>query len=60
MTLIVSIVAVAAISSFSQGYIGLDNHDSNDHPLVTYGANSPVNGVNGTFYGTPGEGLNSS
>ena len=33
-------LSVAAISSYGQGQIFLDNYDSGTHPLITYGAGS--------------------
>jgi hypothetical protein len=57
--LLFSILGMAAATSFGQGYIALDNYNSNGGnggPLVTYGGGAPANGVSGPP-GTVGTGL---
>ena len=58
--LVVSILGMAAASSFGQGYIALDNYNSHSGaggPLVSYGFGAPANGISGAV-GTGG--LNST
>ena len=55
-------LAVAAVTSYGQGYITLDNYYSfagSGGPLVTYGAGVAANGVSGAL-GTVGAGLDSN
>src|ERR1017187_6075214 len=40
-------LATAAVTSYGQGYITLDNY--NGGPLLTYGAGVPANGVSGAL-----------
>jgi len=49
-TLILGVLGLAAsvATTYGQGFITLDNYDSNAHPLVTYGA-----GIPGEIPGTP-------
>jgi hypothetical protein len=63
-SLLLGIVGLAAgvAASYGQGYIVLDNYNSNGGsggPLVSYGPNVPMNGVSGAL-GALGTGLNSS
>lgn len=56
-------LAVAAVTSYGQGYITLDNYTSNSGGngpgFVQYGAGVAANGVSGAL-GTVGDGLNAS
>jgi len=53
-SLILGLLGLAAsiVPSFGQGYVVLDNYNSTAHPLISYGAGVPANGVSGA----PGSG----